>query len=186
MPAAITTRRFTVDEYYRMAEVGILEPGERVELIDGQIVRMAAIGTKRAACVNRLTRLLVHVPESRALVAIQNPVRLNDLSEPEPDVTLARPRSDDYASAHPGPDDVILVIEVANTTVEFDRDVKGPLYAAAGIPEYWLVDIPGDRVAVSREPGDAGFRDVSAHPRGQGLHPVGFSDLDDPVDSILP
>lgn len=132
MQATLTTRRFNVHEYHRMAEAGILDPTERVELIEGEIVRMAVIGSRHASCVKRLNRLLTPLVGDRALVQIQDPVRLSEISEPEPDVALLRPRADDYASAHPGPADVLLLIEVADTTEGLDRTVKGPSMLAPG------------------------------------------------------
>jgi len=186
MQAILTTRRFNVDEYYRMAEAGILDPNERVELIEGEIVRMAAIGSRHASCVNRINRLLVPLVGDRALVQIQGPVRLSDMSEPEPDVALLRPRADDYASAHPGPADVLLVIEVADTTEGLDRAVKGPLYARAGIREYWLVDLAGDRITVHRKPGEGGFGRVSVHGRSETVRPEAFPDLEVAISDVLP
>ena len=117
-----------------MAEAGILRHGERVELLSGVIVRMSPIGSRHAAWVDALANLLIDRIERRAMIRVQNPVRLDSNSEPEPDVTVIRRRGDFYASAHPGPDDVLLLIEVSDTTVAFDREVKLPLYAAAGNP----------------------------------------------------
>jgi Uma2 family endonuclease len=186
MTMALPKRRFTVDEYYRMAEVGILGPHERVELIEGEIIEMAAIGSRHAGCVNGLTRLLVRSVGDHGLVAVQNPVRLSDLSEPEPDVAVLRPREDNYTMAHPGPADVLLMIEVADTTAGFDRGTKAPLYALARIPEYWLVDIQADCVDVHRDPTDAGYRHVRKQRRGDVLRPLAFPDLEVPVMAILP
>jgi Uma2 family endonuclease len=186
MPAALTRRRFTVGEYYRMAEAGILRPDERVELIEGEIITMAAIGSRHSATVMRLTRVFSREIGDRTLVLVQGPVRLSDLSEPEPDVALLRPRPDDYASAHPGPDDVLLIVEVADTTVAFDRGTKVRLYAAAGIPEYWIVDLAGDRIEVYREPGAVGYRDVSRLRRDDTLSAAAFPELQIAVGAILP
>ncbi|TVR60400.1 MAG: Uma2 family endonuclease [Gemmatimonadales bacterium] len=186
MQTTLTTRRFTVHEYYRMAEAGILAPGERVELIEGEIVQMAAIGSRHAGCVNRLTRLLMEASGNRAVVAIQNPVRLSQISEPEPDVAILRPRPDQYADAHPGPGEVLLIIEVADTTLDLDRGVKALLYAGAGIAEYWLVDLPGERVEVRREPGEEGYGEVTTHQRGEVLRPLGLPGAEVAVDAILP
>lgn len=186
MSATLTTRRFSVDEYYRMAEAGILEPGERVELIDGEIVRMAAIGSRHGATVKRLIRHLVPAVGDRGLVQAQDPVRLGEFSEPEPDIAILEAREDDYATGHPGPDDVILLIEVADTTAAYDREVKAPLYASAGIPEYWMVDLPADRVEVYRQPREGSYQEVSPHPRGEVLCPTTFPELDVPVDVMLP
>jgi Uma2 family endonuclease len=186
MPATLTTRRFTVDECYRMAEAGILGPGERVELIEGEVVQMAAIESRHAACVNRLNRFLNRAVGHRALITVQNPVRLSDLSEPAPDVAVIRPREDDYAAAHPSREDVFLIIEVADTTMAFDREVKAPLYAAATVPEYWLVDIPADRVEVYRDPAGGGYREVTIHGRGDVLRPLAVPDLRVPLERVLP
>jgi Uma2 family endonuclease len=186
MPATVTTRRFTVDEYYRMVEAGILGSGERVELIEGEIVQMAAIGSRHAGCVNRLNRFLVGSLGDQALVTVQNPVRLSDLSEPEPDIAVVRPRADDYAGAHPGPGDVLLLVEVADATTAFDREVKARLYARAKVPEYWLVDLPEDEIEVYREPVGGSYEDLSRQGRGDVLRPVSFPELDVPVAEVLP
>ncbi|TVR57587.1 MAG: Uma2 family endonuclease [Gemmatimonadales bacterium] len=186
MPPTLTTRRFTVDEYYRMAEAGILGVGERVELIDGEIVQMAAIGSRHAGCVKRLLRLFVRGVGDRAIVQVQDPVRLSDLSEPQPDLAVLRPRTDDYTTAHPGPDDVLLVVEVADATVEVDRGTKAPLYAAAGIGEYWLVDLPHDEIQVFRTPTPDGYRDVRSYRRGDVLRPSALPGMGVPVADILP
>jgi Uma2 family endonuclease len=185
MPVALPRRRFTVGEYYRMAETGILAPGERVELIEGEIIEMAAIGSRHAGCVNAITRLLVRGVGDHGLVAIQNPVRLSDLSEPQPDVAVLRPRADNYTSAHPGPPDVLLIVEVADTTAGFDRSTKAPLYALAGISEYWLVDILADRVEVHRNPSPDGYREVHTHGRGDILRPTAFPDLEVRAAALL-
>jgi len=144
--------RFTTADYHRMAEAGILDEDSRVELIRGQIVDMAPIGAPHLGMVNRLTRLLPALLAGRGLVSVQNPVRLDDGSEPEPDVAVLKPRADDYESATPRPEDVLLLVEVADSTLRDDRDVKIPLYAESGIPECWLVDIIGRAVEVYRQP----------------------------------
>jgi Uma2 family endonuclease len=134
--------RLTRDEYYRMAETGILAPDARVELVEGEIIDMAPIGSPHAARVSRLAKIFTLALAERAIVNVQNPLVLNEYSEPEPDITVLRYREDFYAGGHPRPEDVLLVIEVADTSLQYDRDVKLPLYAAHGIPEYWLVDLP--------------------------------------------
>ena len=179
-------RRFTVDEYYQMAEAGVFHPEERVELIEGEIIEMAAIGSRHAATVKRLLRLFAQEVGDRAVVQIQDPVRLSDLTEPEPDVALLRPRWDDYASAHPRPDDTLLLVEVADTTVELDRERKGPLYAAAGIPEYWLVDLPGSAVEVFRRPVADSYETVQRLGPEEVLHPEAFPDIRIQVSHLLP
>jgi hypothetical protein len=147
-------RRFTVDEYYRMGEAGVFGEDDRVELLDGRIYVLSPIGSEHASCVDRLTRLFVRRAGDDAIVRIQNPIRLDEASEPEPDLALLYPRDDAYASEHPGPEDVMLVVEVADTSLQFDRDVKRPLYAAAGVPVLWLVDLEADTIHVYRDPSD--------------------------------
>ena len=143
-------RLFDVDEYYAMAEAGILSEDDRVELLDGEIVRMAPIGSLHASCVSLLTRLFVtHVGE-RAVVRVQNPVRLSGWTEPQPDVTLVK--WGDYSQGHPCPEDVLLLIEVSDTTIESDRGVKLPMYAQSGIREVWIVDLPARAVETYSEP----------------------------------
>ncbi len=179
-------RLFNVDEYYAMAEAGILRHGERVELLSGVIVRMSPIGSRHAAWVDALANLLIDRIERRAMIRVQNPVRLDSNSEPEPDVTVIRRRGDFYASAHPGPDDVLLLIEVSDTTVAFDREVKLPLYAAAGIPEVWIVDLPSGAVEVYTEPSGETYslsRTVSV---GGTLTPGAFDDVSLTVGQIVP
>ena len=144
--------RLTVADYYRMAEVGILDPEARVELIDGDIIDMAPPGSPHAATILYLTQVLVRTAEDRALVLVQNPVRLSDFSEPQPDLALLRPRDDFYRERHPRAEDVLLIIEVAASSLRFDRKKKIPLYARHGIPEMWLVDLSGRRLVRYRAP----------------------------------
>lgn len=133
--------RFTVDDYYRLAQAGILGEDDRVELIEGEIVMMPPIGSRHAACVSGITRLLIDAFGDRAIVRVQLPIRLDDLSEPEPDVCLARPRRDEYAAGHPGPGDVFLLIEVSDSSLGYDRGVKLPLYGRSGVPAVWIIDL---------------------------------------------
>ncbi|MCF6281729.1 MAG: Uma2 family endonuclease [Candidatus Polarisedimenticolaceae bacterium] len=148
----------TVEDYYLMAETGILKPEDRVELIDGVIVDMVSIGSKHAGVVNRLNQCLVAAVANRAIVSIQNAVRLNDLSEPEPDVALLKYRQDFYAEAHPTPDDLLLIIEVANSSLNYDRDVKLPLYARHNIPQVWLIDLNADELWIYSQPQDGTYQ----------------------------
>lgn len=133
--------RITVDEYYRMAEVGLLAPDARVELIGGEIIDMAPIGPRRGSIVDILTRLFVRAVGDHAIVRTQGAILLDQRSVPQPDLALLAPRKDDYRSAHPTPADILLVIEVSDSTLRYDRDVKVPLYARHGIPEAWIVDV---------------------------------------------
>jgi Uma2 family endonuclease len=144
--------RLTVDDYYRMAEVGILTPEARVELIDGEIIDMVPPGSPHAAAVHRLNQVLVRAVGDAAIVLVQNPVRLSKYSEPQPDLALLRWREDFYSESHPQPADVLLIVEVAATSLHFDHDTKRPLYASHGIPEFWLVDLGGKRLVRHRFP----------------------------------
>ncbi|HEV8307459.1 MAG TPA: Uma2 family endonuclease [Methylomirabilota bacterium] len=185
MAVEILRRRFTVDEYHRMGEMGILREEDRVELIDGEIVQMTPIGSRHAACVNRLNRLLVAPAGERAIVAVQNPIAVPPDSEPQPDLALLRPRSDFYARAHPEPSDVWLVIEVADVSAAFDRAVKIPLYARAAIPEVWLVDLAGECVEVYRGPTERTYAHLERRLRGQRLAGEALPDLALSVDEVL-
>ena len=162
-------RLFSVEEYHRMAEAGILHEDDRVELIEGRIIRMAAIGSRHAACVKRLIALLASRTAGDAIVSAQDPVQLPDYSEPEPDVALLRPRADFYARAHPTPDDVLLVIEVSDTSPEYDREVKLLLYARAGIPEAWIVDLNREEVWTYSRPEDGSYGRIRGVGRGKSI-----------------
>jgi Uma2 family endonuclease len=135
-----------------MAAAGILDEDSRVELIRGQIVDMAPIGAPHLNMVNRLTRLLPAILGDLGVLSVQNPVRLDDGSEPQPDVAVLKPRPEEYETATPRAADVLLVIEVAETSLDDDRAVKAPLYAGSGIPEYWIVNIVDRVVEVYRQP----------------------------------
>jgi Uma2 family endonuclease len=155
-------RLFSADEYERLAEVGILGEGDRVELIEGEITELAAaMGSRHAACVDRLNRSLSREIGDDGIVRVQSPIRLSDLTEPEPDLALLKPREDFYAGGHPAPEDVLLIVEVSETSVEYDTNVKLPLYASAGIPETWLVNLPAERVEVYSRPVDGEYREIT-------------------------
>lgn len=152
MATAVEQRIFSVADYHRMAEVGILTEADRVELIEGRIIVMSPIGSRHAACVKRLNASLSQQASSYVLVSIQDPIQLNDYSEPEPDVALLRPRDDFYATGHPTAEDILLLIEVSDTSEGYDREEKVPLYARSNIPEVWLVSLAKKRVEVFTEP----------------------------------
>src|SRR2546422_40952 len=160
MAVGLTKRRFTVAEYHRMAEVGILTEKDRVELIDGEIVEMTPIAPRHASVVKRLTALLTSRLGARTIVSVQDPVQLSKESEPQPDVVLLRPSSDFYAEGHPEPVDTLLLIEVADTSLPYDRGVKLPRYAALGVREVWIVDVEDRAVEVCRAPTASGYRDT--------------------------
>ena len=150
--------RLTVSDFHRMGEAGIFAAGDRVELIDGEVIDMSPIGALHAAIVARLTAFLCRSVGSGVIVWCQNPIRLDEASEPEPDIALLRPRADGYMSAHPGPEDVLVVFEVADTSLAYDLGVKVPLYARHGIPEAWVIDAATRQTRVFREPSAEGYR----------------------------
>jgi Uma2 family endonuclease len=179
----VKRRRFTVHDYHRMGEAGILHEDDRVELIEGEIVEMTAIGTRHFSCVNGLTRLLVVSVGDEAIISVQNPVRLNEYTEPQPDLAVIRPR--DYRESLPEPDDVLLLIEVSDTTLPYDRGVKLPLYARAGIREVWIVDLPGETIERYTAPSANGYRCVEQMRRGQTLESTSLPGLAPSVDEVL-
>jgi Uma2 family endonuclease len=156
---AAQRRLFTVSDYYKMAEVGILSPDDRVELIRGEILKMSPIKSPHAGIVNELSELLILALSGRATVTVQNPLRINKNSEPEPDIVVAKYRKDKYRAAHPRPEDVFLLIEVADSSLSFDRNVKNPLYAQAGIPEYWIVNLNDRQIEVFRSPTEGEYQE---------------------------
>ena len=168
-----------------MASAGILGEDDRVELINGEIVQTSPIGSRHAACVTDLSTWFIQQLGDRAITRVQNPVTLNDLSEPEPDVALVRPRAHRYRARHPGPDDVFLIVEAADATLALDRRVKSPLYAASGIPELWIVDLEHETVEVLRRPSPKGYQDVQQVGPGGSVSPEAFPDLACPVSGFL-
>jgi len=176
---------FTVSEYHTMVDAGILREDERVELIEGEIWEMPPIGSPHAGGVNRLTALFTSRLGSRAVVAVQNPAFLSDFSEPQPDLLILRFRDDFYAREHPRPEDILLLIEVADSSLDFDRRIKSNLYARHGIPEVWLQDLKNGALLVHRDPSPQGYRDVKILHRGERLSPLAFPDLVIEVDALL-
>jgi Uma2 family endonuclease len=185
MAVQLTRWRFTVDDYYAMAAAGILREDDRVELIDGEIIEMPPIGPGHANVVDRITLLLVRRLGDRAQIRSQNPIRLDQLNEPQPDFALLRLRPDGYGSTHPTPEDVLLVIEVSDTTLATDRDVKMPLYARFGIREGWIVDVQHQVVAIHREPTPRGYQLVTPMRHGDTVRPLAFPDIEIAVDDLL-
>ena len=170
-------RRFTVAELMRLAEIGFLGDDERVELIRGEIVEMSPISEGHASSVMRLLALLSRVFGQQAILSVQNPVQLDDVTLPQPDVVLLRPRDDFYNKQHPGPQDILLLIEVSDTTLRYDRRVKTALYGAAGVREYWIINLPERRVEAYREPQADGYRVTVRFGSGEMLSPLAFPDV---------
>lgn len=187
MVTEVVRRHFTIDEYHRMAQTGILSEDDRVELIEGGIFRMTPVGYRHAGCVKRLNHLLLRALESEAIVSVQDPIALSDTSEPEPDLALLAPRDDFYDDRHPNASDVRLVIEVADTSVAFDREVKLPAYARAGIPEVWIVDLEEDQVELYRSPAQGEYRESRTLKRGseEPFSPQAFPALKLTVAQVL-
>ena len=157
-PQAPTRRRFDVDAYYRMAEAGVLGDARRVELIDGEIIDMAAIGSPHAEVTNRFARLFTRaLRDEAALVNVQSPLRLDAYNEPVPDLMILRPRAGGYRASHPNAADILLLVEVSESSLAYDRGVKLPLYAKFGVPKVWVVDLVGAVVEVYREPKDGAY-----------------------------
>lgn len=185
MAVQVLRRHFTVEEYYQMVQAGILSEDDRVELIEGEIVEMTPISSRHAACVKRLNRLFSRQVGARALVSVQDPIRLSERSEPQPDLALLRPRPDFYADKHPEPEDVLLVVEVAETSGGYDRGVKIPLYAGAGLPEVWLVDLETEVVESYCKSSAQGYKEVRKYHRGERLASQAVPDLELSVDEVL-
>jgi len=177
--------RFTVEQYHEMGAAGIFKEGDRVQLIDGEIIRMNPIGDPHAGTVNFLGEVFFGEFRGRAVVAIQNPVRLGPHDEPEPDLALLRFRADRYRTSKPTPEDVLLLIEVSDSSVRFDRAVKGARYSAHGIPEYWQVVLGQGQLVVYRDPGPDGYRSTQVLQRGDTINLVAFSDVTIAVTDIL-
>ena len=171
LPPPVTRHRINTEQFHKMAEVGMFVPGERVELIEGEIIDMAPIGSLHCGNVGWLTQTFVESLHGKAFVWVQNALRLSQSVEVYPDLVLLKPRTDFYRHAHPGPDDVLLVVEVADSSAAFDRSVKAELYARHAIPEYWIVDIPSRCIRFHRTPADGRYTDITTT-ETPGLTPV--------------
>lgn len=177
--------RLTVAEYHRLGEMAIFDEDSRVELIEGDLIAMPPIGERHAGKIRQLNRLFSARVGAAALVDVQNPVALDRHSEPQPDLALLKPRPDFYESGHPQPEDVLLLLEVSDSTLRYDRDIKVPLYAKAGIPEVWLLDLPGQRLEVYRHPSAEGYREIRYPASDETIAPVLLPDLVLPVNNLL-
>lgn len=177
-------RRFTVSEYYAMSQSGILKEDDRVELLNGTIIAMSPIGSRHAERVRTITALFYERVYPKALISVQDPIRLDNRSEPGPDLALLVPK-DVYAARHPRPDEVLLVVEVSVTTLAFDRDVKLPLYARAGIPEVWLLALDEDRLYLYRQPGADGYAETRTLERGDTVNVTALPEVSFDVADLL-
>jgi Uma2 family endonuclease len=177
--------RYTAEEYRRMGEAGICSEDNRMELIEGEIIDMAPIGNQHAGLVNRLNRMFMQAAGNQAIISVQNSIRLADQSEPQPGIAVLKLRSDDYRAALPTPSDVLLVVEVADVSLDYDRTVKVPLYARHDIPEVWLVDPAGGAVEVFREPSPEGYRGARRHGPGARRRPSRVSKTEVDLEELL-
>ncbi len=159
MSVSLSRRPFTVDEFHKMIETGVLSEDDRVELVDGEIVQMAAIGRRHAACVRKLLRAF-QAAGDQVVLDIQNPLTISGQDELYPDVVLLKPREDLYERSLPTGSDTLLVVEVSDTTLDYDYRMKLPRYADAGVPEVWIVDLNGALVSVHRKPGQGRYQET--------------------------
>src|SRR5262245_39132592 len=166
METDVAKKLFTADEYFRMGETGILHEDDRVELINGEIIEMSPLGNRHVACVDRATEIFVSLFRGKAVVSVQNPVQVSHYSVPQPDILLLKPRGDYYAGKRHASDDVLLVIEVSDTTLRYDRTIKLPLFAASGVPEVWIEDLNEDFLLVFRDPEGNAYRTILTLKRG--------------------
>jgi Uma2 family endonuclease len=171
LEATLTRHKLTVADYHKMADAGILTEDDRVELIEGEIIQMPPIGSQHAGTVNRLSRRLDRAIGDMGIVAVQNPITLGGHSQPQPDIAVLKPRTDYYAQSHPSPDDVLLLIEVADSSTEYERNVKLPLYARHGIPEVWVIDLREPGLEIHRDPGPDGYRHILRPEKGERVSP---------------
>lgn len=182
---ASRSHRFSVADYYRLAEIGVLRPEHRVELLNGEIYDKARRSPLHCAVTSELCSLFCMNSDDRWIVSVHNPLRLDEFSEPEPDLMLARYREDYYCNRHPEPDDVLLLIEVAEATLEFGRELKLPAYGRAGIPEVWIVNLNELTVEVYREPYFEGYAFKTVLRAGEQARPAAFPDVSLDVGELL-
>ncbi len=176
--------RFSVDEYYKMIELGMLKDYEKAEIIEGELIQKMPIGDKHAAIVNTLNRFFIKNVSDDVLVSIQNPVRLTDYDEPEPDLVLADLTKYD-GKRHPHPPEILLIVEVSDSTLKYDRDTKLSLYAEAEIPEVWIVNLKNDIIEVHQKPSSGIYQLAQIFKRGDVLKSESLSNLELEVDKIL-
>ena len=184
MTAFLEKRLLSVKEYHKMGEVGILAPDDRLELINGEIIKMSPLNSKHTSHVKRITALFYRLLDGQVTISIQDPVELNDYSEPEPDIAVLKFREDFYAEKHPLPVDVILLVEVADSTVVTDKKVKMPLYAKSGIPELWIVNLQENVIEVYKDNEGGVFKTQKSFKKGDTL-PLSNFDISIKVDQIL-
>ncbi len=186
MAIEISKRLFTVHDYHRMVGAGILSEDDRVELIRGEVLAMSPIGPRHSAAVLRATQALVRIAGDRAIVGVQGSVRLDEYDELQPDIYLLRPKDDFYASGHAGPADIFLIIEMADSSLDYDRTIKLGLYAETGVPEYWVADIQSECLLAYSELHEGAYRATREFRRGSSIAPQFLPECPIPVDALLP
>lgn len=177
--------RFTVDEFMLMGEVGIFKEGDRVELIDGEVIRMNPIGFGHSGRVTKLNWMFGRILRDRALLHIQNPLQFRPRGQPQPDIMLLRPREDFYTTSHPMAADTLLLVEVSDSSLEYDRDTKAAIYAQAGIADYWIVNLMDSQLLVYRQPVDGAYRSMQTLGKEDSVQPLAFPDVTIAVSEIL-
>lgn len=185
MAAEVTKKLFTVDEYYSIAKAGIIGPDERVELVEGEIIQMSPIGHRHHVRVVRASTLFFRALDRKAVISTQGTLRLNKRTEFEPDLVVFKPRADFYASGRAKPADVLLVVEIADSSLSYDRNIKIPLYAVAGIPEVWIQDIKNDLLLVYRDPRDKNYATSLELQRNESVSPNAFPEIRFPIDDLF-
>jgi Uma2 family endonuclease len=186
MSTLIQRRLFTVHDYHRMGDAGILLEDDRVELINGEIIAMSPIGNPHNAAVDRANRALVRAAGDSAIVRIQGSVQLNLYNEPQPDIVLLKPKDDFYAKDGASPPDIILIVEMADSSLKYDRGLKVELYAEMGVAEYWVADLNGGCVFAYSGPGEKSYGVVRQFRKGEVLAPELLPECRIPVEALLP
>jgi Uma2 family endonuclease len=184
--APFTTRKWTVKEYHKLGEMGLFHPEERVELLSGNIIKMSAKGTAHTSALGRTDRLLQNLFENLAWVRIQDPIALDDNSEPEPDIAVVRIDPFDYATHHPTPSEVYLIIEVADSSLAFDREIKAKAYARSGIADYWVLSVNERQLHVFREPLEDGYQSELILGEYGSISPLQFPSVNIAIQAMLP
>ena len=186
MSTEVTRRRFNVHEYHRMVDAGILSEDDRVELIYGEILAMTPIGNPHNAAVDRANRAFVRAAGDNAIVRVQGSVRLDEWDEPQPDIILLKPKDDFYAAEGAGPADILLIVEIADSSVKYDRGLKAQLYAEMEIPEYWVADVNGNCVFAYSDPIKKSYRMVRQLHRGEPIAAKLLPQCQIQTDALLP
>ncbi|MEG4842397.1 Uma2 family endonuclease [Microcoleus sp. B9-D4] len=184
--APFTLRKWTVKEYHKLGEMGVFHPEERIELIEGNIIKMSAKGTAHTSALGRTDRLLQSLFANLAWVRMQDPIALDDNSEPEPDIAVVRIDAFDYATHHPTPSEVYLIIEVADSSLAYDREIKAKAYARSGIADYWVLNVNERQLHVFREPAEEGYQSEVILGESAIVSPLHFPTFNIAIQAMLP